>query len=738
MSLHPDHHATRSDIVDLSRFDLPQLDASSGGRWVLRAQLSAENGARYSVVAAFVLAGGGDEAPTGVPGTACATVWALIDPAGCRYVYESVIGRDVLDAALLALADDAVGDPFLARAVREMLDKSAVPAPNRLLAREPCVARDSLSLDFDGDRLWRDDDGRYQLVLATPDGRFACALTFAASGTAVLLSALGTSGPDLSGGLSYLLPGCDVRGTLTIDGHTLPATGLGHYERELAPDPDTSSTELDIARRPSHFVIQLDQAELLLLGDQGAHASSASRAALLVHADGRAEGLGDHSLVELAHWTSTRTFCTYPVRWRLVVPSRGLDLELAADPYAQECLTMVAPRPLWNGRVRVIGSHAGRPVEGLAFVEQSGHAVETIDDFFRAVGRETRLAIERLLPRHLGSPAADVLIGGPGVEHWKDGVDLEQYERALIQPIRDIVERGGKTWRSYVILACIDVVGGDPEAFRDWLALPELTHVGSLIIDDVQDNSEVRRGGPAAHVTHGVPLAINAGSACSFFAEIPLHRANLPPERAVRVYRRYFEAIRAAHAGQALDIDGLERLMPAVVASGDGGLLEERLIATHRLKSAAPPCALARAAAVVGGGSEAQEMGLADLLEAYGIAFQIIDDVLNLEGFEGNLKTVGEDVSEGKVTAPVAKAMSRLSLEQRRELWAAIASRPKDPAVVAEVIETLGRCGAIAACKAHASELVERAWARVEPLLPDCHAKLRLRAFGWFVLQRHY
>ena len=64
--------------------------------------------------------------------------------------------------------------------------------------------------------------------------------------------------------------------------------------------------------------------------------------------------------------------------------------------------------------------------------------------------------------------------------------------------------------------------------------------------------------------------------------------------------------MRAAHAGQALDIDGLSGMMPAVVESGDGALLERRVLAVHRLKSAVPPGALARMSALIGGGTQAQ------------------------------------------------------------------------------------------------------------------------------------
>lgn len=389
--------------------------------------------------------------------------------------------------------------------------------------------------------------------------------------------------------------------------------------------------------------------------------------------------------------------------------------------------------------MRIEGTQAGVPVRGLGFVERRGFSnAHGIDAFFAAVGRETRRQNRSLLPAEIDAAAARRLIAWDRDDHWIDGVDLEQFRHAVVRPIREIVDRGGKTWRSYGVLACIDAVGGDPEAFRHWLALTEILHVGSLIVDDVQDGSKVRRGGPSAHEVHSVPLAINAGSACYFFAETLTVNERIPAEKMLAILRIYFEAMRAAHAGQGLDIDGLHGLLPHVVETGDGELLEKRLHGMHRLKSAVPPSGFARIATLLGDGAREQMAGLSDLFEAFGLAFQIVDDVLNLKGFQGELKTRGEDISEGKITAPVAKAMSRLPLKERRALWRVLQSKPTEPAVVARVIETLTTCGAIAACEEQARQIIEDAWAKVDPLLPDSHAKVKLRAFGWYLLDRHY
>jgi geranylgeranyl pyrophosphate synthase len=123
---------------------------------------------------------------------------------------------------------------------------------------------------------------------------------------------------------------------------------------------------------------------------------------------------------------------------------------------------------------------------------------------------------------------------------------------------------------------------------------------------------------------------------------------------------------------------------------------------------------------------------------AVGLAFQIVDDVLNLRGFQYGLKSLGEDISHGKVTMPVAKAMSRLPQTERRWLWETISSKPTDPETVSAVIGKLESCCALTSCAQHASDLVESAWHRLDPLLRDSYVKLMLRAFSWYVLERTY
>ncbi len=339
--------------------------------------------------------------------------------------------------------------------------------------------------------------------------------------------------------------------------------------------------------------------------------ASIGRRLVLIGADGARTELADAELKPLDEWRSTRTFNTYPTRWSLSSASAGLELDLFAAFDDQELVTLISKPAFWEGRVRVEGTRNGEAVRGIGYVERSGHlAVEDLEGFFKAVGKEVRKSVAKLLPYEPTFENVRDLIASEARSHYMEGVDIRQFVKTGVTPVREITDRGGKGWRSYAALACCDVVGGDSREYVHWLAMPELMHVGSLIVDDVQDKSSVRRGGPACHVIHGEALAINAGTSCYFMGQHLLQGTAVSNVQKLELYDLYFEALRAGHAGQAFDIGGLDRFMPKAVETGDTRELESLVLATHRLKAAAPAGLLARMGALVGGGSNAQIEGL--------------------------------------------------------------------------------------------------------------------------------
>src|SRR5690349_24034794 len=115
-------------------------------------------------------------------------------------------------------------------------------------------------------------------------------------------------------------------------------------------------------------------------------------------------------------------------------------------------------------------------------------------------------SVERLFNRSVSEVVELVKVGRLQLVSEESAARIRQ---AMVDPVREIADRGGKGWRSNSMLVACEAVGGDPAPLTNYLGVIELLHVGSLIVDDVQDSATVRRGGPSCHAQVGVPLAIN-------------------------------------------------------------------------------------------------------------------------------------------------------------------------------------------------------------------------------------
>lgn len=466
--------------------------------------------------------------------------------------------------------------------------------------------------------------------------------------------------------------------------------------------------------------------------------------AILVDPKGQPEHLdvSDFTFAESSEekWVSTKTFREYPVKWNFSVPSKGIKIDLEATDAQQEFITIISKPAFWEGSVKATGLFGNKSITGKGFVERKGfchRTTQTMEHFFKSVSRETLKSVHKILPFNPEGEKLHEIVSHKKNVHYTEYIDNVQFSKALIEPIRAVLDRGGKSWRSYAALACCDMVGGNSQRVRGWLSLPELMHVGSLIVDDVQDRSDIRRGGPCSHILYGEDVAINAGTMAYFVGQICVYQGDGSAEQKVDIYNLYFEAMRAAHSGQAMDIHGLDYMMPDVVENG-GDLCRQRVIAIHRLKSAIPASSLAGMGCRLGGGSKKQSAALSSYYESLGIAFQIVDDVLNLKGFHDGLKTKGEDITAGKVTYPIAKAMGRLEKADRTRLWELVSSKPDDIETIGKAIALIDKANGIEDSYKEAKQMMEDAWHQLDPLIVDSTVKLNLRAFSHYVLDRVY
>ena len=261
---------------------------------------------------------------------------------------------------------------------------------------------------------------------------------------------------------------------------------------------------------------------------------------------------------------------------------------------------------------------------------------------------------------------------------------LERFVPAGAQPalvwdaMRYSLFAGGKRLRPLLALAAADAVAAaqreDPAAAQA-LALPsacalELIHTYSLVHDDLpaMDDDVLRRGRPTAHVVYGEGLAILAGDALlteafALMAREPVRAEGVPDgvlaARKIDALRIVAEAAGAAGmvGGQAIDLHA---------AAGAQALDAAALRDMHARKTGALIRASALAGAVMAGAAPPLRDAISTYAEHIGLAFQIVDDILDVEGASADLgKTAGKDAAAGKPTYP-----SLYGLERSRQLAA--------------------------------------------------------------------
>ncbi len=746
----------KTGAIDLAVHDCPH-ESSVTEWWYLNCHFQDTEGNDFSAFAAFFRVLKHTDKDTGAKSYAHAVNWAITDVSSKAYVHESLLDRDSPAIVKKQLEGERViKDRRLKRAYMEILDKGNVPLPDRMFEKDPAVSLKTLNFHSDGASLEKDENSNYVLKCRSHDGKTSLDLVFIPKKLPVRHGLDGVvKGHDGDDMFYYLIPRCDLAGSFSMKGEAprviqVGEKSTGWYDHEFGGKRDNDNDVPVMEYAWNWAAIQLnndvDISVATLVDPRSKPQVIMEKRAIVIDAQSNRTQPDDLTFEELNSWTSVRTFNSYPTKWRVQMPSAEIDLYLEAPFADQEFVTLIAKPGFWEGRVSVTGTIKGRKVEGRGFVERNGfQTLSELDGFFKAVGKETRKAVREVYPDVVKEENAIQLIATPETAHYIEGVDLEVFHKSIIAPVRYISDMGGKSWRSYGALACMDVVGGDSRKFTRWLSMPEFMHVGSLIVDDIEDKSTKRRGVPCSHIVFGDAIAINAGTAAFFQGQQLLLVPGMSDKQLNQIYNFYFAALRAGHAGQGLDISGLDSIMDDVINRGDVKLAESRIIAIHRLKTAVPAASLARMGAVVGGGTDAQVEAVGRYYESVGIAFQIMDDVLNLRGLYSTkadktagleLKNLGEDISAGKVTIPVVKAIGLLPKDEMRALWNIIKTKPMERKVIDGCIATLEKCGAIDACVAQAVSLVDDSFAKLDEHIPDSFSKLMLRAFGFFVIEQ--
>jgi farnesyl diphosphate synthase len=239
------------------------------------------------------------------------------------------------------------------------------------------------------------------------------------------------------------------------------------------------------------------------------------------------------------------------------------------------------------------------------------------------------------------------------LEHRLDALlpRAEAAPQRLHAAMRHAVLGGGKRMRALLVYATGTLLGADEDALHAPAAAVELVHAYSLVHDDLpaMDDDDLRRGKPTVHVAFDEATAILAGDALHTLAFEHLAAADAPAQLRIDWLVTLTQATGAGGmcGGQALDID----------ATGTQQTLEQ-LQRMHALKTGALIRAAVRLGALAGNADADALARLDTFATALGLAFQVRDDILDIEGNSEQLgKTAGKDVAQAKSTYPALLGM---------------------------------------------------------------------------------
>lgn len=298
--------------------------------------------------------------------------------------------------------------------------------------------------------------------------------------------------------------------------------------------------------------------------------------------------------------------------------------------------------------------------------------------------------------------------------------ELERTARAehpLLGPmLSTVLPGGGKRMRPGLALLAGNLGETDPAAMIDMAVGVELLHTASLVHDDVQDNSETRRGSATLFTQVGNSLAVLVGD--YLFAQ---SATRCVATRNLRVISLFAETLASMCEGQIAEASRGNRAHLKVT--------RERYYETIYGKTASLFVLACEGGAVLAGLPEAQVQAVRRFGEKLGLAFQLIDDILDFEGDERELgKPVGSDLRQGTITLPVVYLRETMRDGQFGRLF--------DEAPPEQIVATVLGSDALERARAEAGTLIDEALAALQSL-PDSPTRQALADVAAYVVSRN-
>ncbi|MDV7210401.1 polyprenyl synthetase family protein [Azotobacter beijerinckii] len=292
----------------------------------------------------------------------------------------------------------------------------------------------------------------------------------------------------------------------------------------------------------------------------------------------------------------------------------------------------------------------------------------------------------------------------------------------LVETIGDyIISAGGKRLRPLLVLLCGNALGQCDDRMRLLAAAIEFLHTSTLLHDDVVDDSDLRRGRSTSNALWGnAPSVLVGDFLYARCFEMLVELASMP------VMRIMSQATRVIAEGEVLQLSKVR----------DASTTEETYMEVIRGKTAMLFEAASHGAAVLAGASAEQAEALRRFGDSLGIAFQLVDDLLDYRGDAETLgKNVGDDLAEGKPTLPLIYTMREGTPEQAALVRRAI--QKGGIADLAAIVAAVEAAGALDYTARLAREHAERAVTCLDTLPPGEYRDALIELSRFAVARTH-
>ena len=309
----------------------------------------------------------------------------------------------------------------------------------------------------------------------------------------------------------------------------------------------------------------------------------------------------------------------------------------------------------------------------------------------------------------------------------------------LYEMMRDYPLRSGKRLRPALCLLICEAFGGNPQEALNTAAALELLQDWLLIHDDIEDESDLRRGQPCLHQKYGIPMAINVGDAlhCKMWEMLHGNADSLGYEIAFQILSEFSRLSNQVVEGQHIELSW--------VSNNRWNLTQADYWTMCVQKTAWYTCITpCRIGTLIAGATRTEADRFNDIGMNLGVAFQIQDDVLNLVGEVGRYgKEIAGDISEGKRTLVLIHLFSSCTkVEALRVIE--IMDKPredKNQDEIEEVLHLMGKYKSIQYAQRQSKKLAQKAYEQFNQEfvhLPDSRAKNLFLRLMHFVIEREY